>query len=211
MATALSAFFPDFMAELPSCDEVSGERAVRNACIEFCAMSLAVRFEAAQITTTANVAEYPFVPPTDTQVIQVVQVRWNGYELDPVSVDELDDRYAGDWRTKKERSPLGYTQLGRTSLLLVPVPIDTSTLDMTLAIAPTRAAATVDDVLYNIYADTIAAGAKASLMMRPQTPYTNPQLAAANRQKFLSGVSLAKRSAYKSNTRGPLQARMRRI
>ena len=69
----------------------------------------------------------------------------------------------------------------------------------------------IDDVVYEDYADVIAAGAVSRLMVSASKPYTNLQLAQARRQEFLAGLNVARQRASRGHARSNLTVRMRRV
>ena len=88
-----------------------------------------------------------------------------------------------------------------------PATSEVAVFTLIAAHAPTRAATRVADVLYDDYAEDIAAGAVARLLLMPAQPFTNPVLAAPYRKQFRDAVTSAATRARLGM--GPATSRVR--
>ena len=72
-------------------------------------------------------------------------------------------------------------------------------MDVYVSLKPLRSATDLPDILYNDCYQTIAAGAKAKLMVMPEKPWTNPQLASVHAGIFDTGAKSAMRKLFLKN------------
>ena len=86
-----------------------------------------------------------------------------------------------------------------------------SAITMRVALKPTRAATTINDVLLEDYFEIISAGAKYRLLLSQGKPYTSPQLAAVERDFYISGINKAKQRATRGHLRSDLSVKYRTI
>lgn len=184
MATvALTEFLPHVLPQVPGCADILAVHAIREAAIEFCERSLAAREEQAAQTLTAADLPLDVAVPTGARLVKVLAVTLDGSELDVAA-----------WR-----------QPNPTQLTLISPPSASFTLALTVAYAPLRNASSVDDWLYQHYADGIAAGALARLMSMAAMPFANPELAMFKRAAFLSAIDGARIEALHQWRQSSLQ------
>ncbi len=72
-------------------------------------------------------------------------------------------------------------------------------MDVYVSLKPLRSATELPDILYNDWYQTIAAGAKAKLMVMPEKPWTNPKFAGLHSGVFEDGAKSAMRKAFAKN------------
>jgi len=80
-----------------------------------------------------------------------------------------------------------------------------------VALKPTRSATTIDDLIYEEYAETIGHGAITRLALSPNKPYSNAQLAAARNALYTAGLNVARQRAQDGYVRASKQVHIRRI
>jgi hypothetical protein len=200
MATSLSSFLPYVLPHVPGCPKMAAKEEVLRACIEFCEKSLVWKNTPAAINVVSGTATYAISVPSGGQVVKLEALYHNGERLDPMTTRDLEGLYT-DWTTETG-TPLYYTQSVPTSVILVPEPDTsiTSGLRFQGVYKPTRTATTVEDFLYNDYAEEISAGAVARLLATHGKTWTNPDYAPAFMNKFMGGIGLAKIRASKNFT-----------
>ena len=86
-----------------------------------------------------------------------------------------------------------------------------SAITMRVALKPSRTATTINDVLLEDYFEVISAGAKYRLLLSQGKPYTSPQLAAVERDFYISGINKAKQRATRGHLRSDLSVKYRTI
>jgi hypothetical protein len=82
---------------------------------------------------------------------------------------------------------------------------------MRIALKPTRISTTIEDVVYEDYAEIIGHGAKYRLMSAPSKPFTSPDGAAASKIFFDEGVNAARQRASRGYVRSDLRVTIPRI
>jgi hypothetical protein len=216
MAT-LTSFYPYVLPDVPGCPEISVDLALRSSLIEFCEKSLILQRDHDPLTVVAGVVDYDFEPPTGNLVVKIMKAWYKTKELQPVAPDEIDKSELYN-RTFEGAStdgaePKYILQKDERTFSLFPIPKDNAANALTMRVAykPTRTTTTVDDVLFEDYAEVIAHGAKARLFMSPGKTYTNPQLAVAAMDQFGRGVNTARQRAVRGHVRSDLSVQMRRI
>jgi hypothetical protein len=195
-----------------NCPDPLAINAVRDACIEFCDTTGWITYETDPQSILEDVSDYSFDLPEDTTLARILELYVDDVEMTPKSTDDLRAMYGTNWRTQTG-SPHYYTQLNTDEVVLVPQPTATvvDDLKMTVVLKPTRTSTTVDDSVFEWWAETIAAGALMRLLSTAGQPWSNPTDAAARERTFRLGMSEAKRRRQASLTRGPLQVQMRRF
>lgn len=209
-------FLNEVMPHVPGCPTTVAVNAVRNSCIEFCEKSLIMQRDHDLVSVIANIPDYDFEPDTGYVVIKIMRAWFEATPLQPISPDEV-----GSIRVYNKLAegadgtgtPRYIIQKDERTFSVYPVPKDNTSnaIFMRVALKPTRASTQVDDSLYEEYLEPIASGAVARLMLMPAKPYTNPQLALAQKSLFEAGVNQARQRASRGHTRANLGVRMRRI
>jgi len=215
--SAYSAFLDYVMPDVPGCTTQLAEHEIRNACIEFCENSLILQRDHDPVTIVAGIVDYDLEPPTGTLVTRVMKAWYKGTELvqsapDNINKSEVYNRlFTGADVSRSD--PQRILQKDERTFTVYPIPQETATNSLTLRIAlkPTRSSTTVDDVIFEDYAEAIGSGAKARLMMSPGKPYTNPQLGAAEMMLFRQAINTARSRAIRGHMRSDLGVKLRRI
>ena len=73
------------------------------------------------------------------------------------------------------------------------------TMAVYVSLKPLRNATALPDILFNDWYQTIAAGAKAKLMVMPEKPWTNLKVAGLHSQVFDSGANSAMKKVFAKN------------
>jgi hypothetical protein len=211
---SLDEFLPYVVPDCPGISDAGAMEAIISAAIEFCEKSLVLQADHDAISVKTGVVDYDLAPPTDHLICKVLKVWFRHYLLPPNAPDDVD--YAtvyNDFLSTSGGTPRVYFQKDARTLSVWPIPQadEASVITLRVALKPKRGATSVSDVLYEDWADVIAAGAKSTLQMTPGKPYGNPIAAQYNRNVFTAGVNRAMTRANKGNTRANLSVRMRRI
>lgn len=188
---ALSKFLPFVLPHVPTCPDSLAEQALLSSCIDFCVQTLLIQ-EVSTQTVTAGVQDYTVDIPSSSMLLKVLGVMHEDRWLTPNSIENVRSAVAlrGDVGSAqaKDSTPIVYFQKTPSSddISLYPVPVSTVTEGLTIraAFAPTRSATTVDDILYDSWAESIAAGAISRLMLIPNQAFSAAPLAGAYRSQF---------------------------
>ena len=213
MAT-LSDFYKYVIPEAPGCPEITADIAIASSMIEFCEKSLVIQRDHDPLTVVAGVTDYDLEPPTGQLVAKVMKVWFKSSELTPAAPDSINKSevyntlFTG--ADVNRADPSRYLQKTERTISLYPIPKTTSANSLTLRVAlkPTRAATSFDDVLLEDYAEVIAYGAKYRLLSMANKPWTNGPSSAASLALFGSGVNLARQRASRGNSRAELRVRL---
>lgn len=211
------AFLPYVMPEVIGAPEPVVIQAIRNAAIEFCEKSLVLQRDHDPVTVIANVVDYDLEPPTGYLVAKVMKAWLDNIKLDPVAPDFVAD--AGVYNrlyssySAGPSTPRAYVQKDPRSISLWPVADKkyANGLTMRVALKPTRASTTIEDEMFEDYAEVIASGAISRLMMSVDKPYTNAQGAVNHRGAFMAGINTARSRALHGHSRANLSVQLRKI
>ena len=197
-------FLPEIYPEVAGVPHPVAVNAVRNACFDFCRQSLIWNEFQDDETYTAEVAEYQVVAPADAQVVQILSIGLSdGRTLYPQSVDDIV-AVRPQWRSHVGTIEC-YVQSSPDTLRFVSIPDAGGTYTVQAAYAPTRTASSVDDLLYNLYLESIKHGSLAKLKAMSGQPWSDPAGAAAHQQIFVQGISRAVTERTRGNSRASLR------
>jgi len=213
MAT-LSNFYPFVLPEVPGCPEPTVDTATLSALIDFCEKSLVVQRDLDPVTVVKGIVDYDLEPPTNQLVSKILRVWYKGKELSPtapdsISAPEVYNRLFEGANVGRS-DPRVYLQKNDVSVSLYPIPKDTvaNALTVRVALKPTRAAETIEDVLFQDYAETIAHGAKYRLLSMANKPWTNGPGASASFAAYNTGINTARQRASRGGTRADVRIRL---
>lgn len=189
---------------------------IKNTIIDFCEKSLILQTDLDPITTIPTISDYDLEPPNNRLVVKIMKMWFKGVNLDPRALDEIytPSPFNTNSGALVERSdPRFYYQKDARTFSVYPIPNARDSLAITLRVAlkPTRSATTIDDLIYEEYAETIGHGAITRLALSPDKPYSNPQLAAGRNALYISGLNVARQRAQDGYVRASKQVRIRRI
>lgn len=195
---ALTAFLPYVLPYVIGCAQPTAEQFIRSACIEFCARTLMIQDVATQ-SITAGVSEYDIDTPTSSVLNKVLAVMVKDSWITPVSTESVRSglalRGAVGALTPASGEPSCYFQKTPTSsaITLYPVPDYTlaNGLVIRTAFCPSRASTTVDDQLFEDWAEVISSLAIARMLMVPGQSFSNASLAAPHLINYHSGAAAA--------------------
>lgn len=199
---------------VPKCPVASIVTAVKSAAIEFCSRTLMWRVRSTASDIMSGQAQYGMNPPEGCSIAGVIGLEiikdLNLYPLTPTTEDMLNE---GDpsWRLRESPIPTHFFSIDVDDVQLVPEPSEDilDSLYATIAVKPSRDATTCPDFLYEDWAEELAHGALARLMMDPAAAWTNPQAGASHMAAFDSAVLKAKNQALTGKARQGLSVKPR--
>jgi len=168
MAKALNLFGLDVIKDVPGMPMPIVERAVRQAAIEFCEVTLTWRQALADITLADGAASYTLTPPDESRIVTVIYCQQDDVRVLPTTQRLLDDSVQG-WRrdTVKAGTAQWYYLPDRSTISIALRPDATGTLQVLVALKPTWTCRTLPDLLYDDNLDAIRDGALMRLMRMP--------------------------------------------
>ena len=215
------ASYEDFLSrvliEVPGCSEISALLAIKDACIEFCEKSLVLTRDHEPITIKAGEVDYDLEPPSGYLVVKVMKAWLENKPIDPLFPDIVKDAAVYNRAFSSYQAapsiPQRFLQKDERTVSVWPVPDKDypSGLTMRVALKPTRASTTVEDVIFEEYAETIASGALSRLLRSPGKAYTSVPNALDRETQFKQGLNVARQRAGHGHTRSNLSVRLRRI
>ncbi len=210
------AFLSRVLIEVPGCAEISAIQAIKDTCIEFCEKSLVVTRDHDPITIVSGIVDYDLEPPTGYLVVKVMKAWVENNEIQPMAPDvvrnaSVYNRLFSSYQSAPS-TPIRFLQKEERSISLWPVPDKKYSNGLTLRVAlkPTRSSTTIEDVVFEDYAETIAAGALRRLHLSFDKPYTDERRASARQAEFMSGVNVARQRTSHGHTRSNLSVKLRR-
>jgi hypothetical protein len=209
-------FLDYVLPHVPGCTNEMALLEIKNTIIDFCEKSLILQTDLDPITTIPNISDYDLEPPNNRLVVKIMKLWFKGVNLDPRALDEIYTPSAFNTNSGAlvERSdPRFYYQKDARTFSVYPIPNVRDSLALTLRVAlkPTRSATTIDDLIYEEYAETIGHGAITRLALSQGKPYSSQQVGATNNALYISGLNVARDRAQKGYVRASKQVRIRRI
>ena len=210
-------FLDYVMPHVPGCTVNMALHEIKNTIIDFCEKSLILQETLDPVTVVRNTQDYDLEPSKDRVVVKILKGWYKDKRLEAKGTDEINDPSVyssvindvtptrGDPKIVTQKDPRTYT--------LYPVPEETVTNAVTLRVAckPVRDSDTIDDFIYEDYADTIAHGTISRLAISQDKPYFNERLAVARESLYRAGLNVARDRALKSFVRANKQVKIRRI
>ena len=177
------------MPYVPFCPDPLVEQNLRSATIEFCERSKAYVLDMDAFNTISGVYEYDFDIPTGTEVHQVLQMTYDGRDMDPISPRSLEVNYP-DWRDRTGR-PHVYLQKTPSTFWLVPVPQGSFPVIASVALKPSRTSNNIDTTISNQYRDGIIYGTLYRLLRMPGREWTDINAAREYLAQFNNEITQA--------------------
>lgn len=212
-----SDFLDYVMPHVPGCTVNMALHEIKSTIIDFCEKSLILQETLDPVTVIENISDYDFEPSKNRIVVKILKGWYKNRRLEPMGTDEIGDPSVyssvisdveatkGDPKIVTQKDPRTYT--------LYPYPNATVANAVTLRVAckPTRDVETIDDFIYEDYAETIGHGTIARLAISPDKPYYSEKLAVAREALYRAGLNVARDRALKSFVRANKHVKIRRI
>jgi hypothetical protein len=161
--------------------------AIRDVVIEFCKRTKALRVDADAFYTIIGVTSYTLSPPVDTQIIDVLSLKYNNNrQILPTMREELD-RANPNWETL-EGSPNAFLSTRPGEIVLDRIPLEAIIVKPFVAVKPSQSSLGVEDFIFEEFKADIKNGVLAFLFAQPNKAYSNPALAAYYSQLFERNV-----------------------
>lgn len=175
-------FLPAVMLHLPGCPEFTVEDALRTAAIEFCSRTRVWRGRQVTLATTvAGQPDYSILDNPEDAGLNHIQVAWVGdREIGTGTPGDDIDSFPGETNTD-----YSVELIGRATIRLNPAPkLDGEVVKATVSYAPTEVAYGIADALYFRWHEAIEKKAMHDLMIQVNKPWSNPNMAVFNRDRW---------------------------
>lgn len=210
-------FLDGVMPYVPGCPVNMATMAIRETVVELCEKALLLQRDHDPVDVLINTVDYDFDAPTGYRVFKIMKAWYKDRELIPTSPDDIADPALYNQLipgvTISKSDPMIITQKDDLTFSVLPVPKETvrGAITMRVALKPLRSSTGIEDFIFEDYAETVYAGARFRLLTVPAKPYTNPDLALANQNMYVSGLNSARQRATRGFVRASTQIQMRRI
>jgi hypothetical protein len=210
-------FLDGVMPYVPGCPVPMAINAIRESVIELCEKTLLLQRDHDPVDVIANTVDYDFDTQSGYRVFKIMRAWYKDVELVPTAPDDITDPALYNQNIPgielSKDAPRIITQKDDVTFSVLPVPKDTvrSAITMRVALKPTRTSTSIEDFIFEDYAETIYAGARFRLLIVPAKPYTNPDLALANQNIYVGGLNNARQRANRGFVRSNTSVQLRRI
>ena len=183
---SLDTLLPEIMPYVSGCPDITATTEIRNAVISLCAEGLAWQVDGDIETHRAGEAIYDLPLPTAATLAEVIDVYVDGALIRPTPMDQLHLKFQ-NWHTAS--GSISTYFVDGAGIRFVPIPKVDVTVQVRIAVKPSRTASSIEDYLYEKYwEDIIKPGALYRLQVIPKQPWTNPTEAIFHRDLFLTKV-----------------------
>lgn len=203
-----SDFFPYILPYAPSAPDPIAEQCVRLAAIEFCQRTRTWR-DVQEISVTGD--DYEFIAaPSQSQLVELERVwfKSNGEthwtRLTPKPYAEVDQTLK-DSTTADTSQPNVYAQIEPDSIFIAPR--GTGMLRISTFLKPSPESEYCPDLLFDKFTTAIADGALMHLLMIPEQPYSNPNLAALKAGLFNQACDANFAQSVRGQQRAPARTK----
>lgn len=194
MAATWDQFYPDVLLWTPGCPDILMDQELRRTAREFFSRTLAWRAWLDPITVLAATRNYTLVLPVGAEVVRFERATSDGDKLALLSYRDI-----GIDVSVQEADEPGITSSDRKVVWLTKAVPAGVVIKMQATLKPSETAASIPDELFAQHAIAIAQGARARLMMLPDTPFFKPDLAAVAQAEFERAIGTEGAAAYRSN------------
>lgn len=186
-------FLPLVLPYAMTCPEPVAEAHLRWAAIDFCEATRPWRY--VDTLTTTGVNPEPIGIPAGSEIHQIEEAWFDERKLDRVSYVD-----GSPYANMGEGMPSVIYQDGPDAVVLSPTTV--GSLRISLFLKPAVNANTLPDFFLSQYAQAIANGALARILMIPDQPFSEPQRAAV----FAAAFERAKAKNFRAGSAGQQRA-----
>jgi hypothetical protein len=179
----------------PGVPDPVAEQAVLDGAIRFCRESRALRMELDPILVMPGFREYDVEPDT-VEPIEILAAQFDGRNLAAASFEQAKRETPED-----PGQPVAWYQVSPRLVRLFPTPIGRGLLHLYAITEPRTNTTQLDDRIYREWRHGVAAAALCHLLLTPNQPYSNAQLAGRYEARFMDEVARAQAFAGKAQLR----------
>lgn len=199
MATTWDTIIPLLSPDLPGCPDATLKTALAAVAADFCARTHIWRETLDRQYTIPNIAEYDI--EGDAVIEAPLWVVCNDHTL-----THTDARLVNKEDMSSKGEPSMFWVVNDRAIRLFFIPDKKMTLDVTVALKPSRSATGVEDWIYETWADALVSGAIWRLAKVPGKLWSSPEMATAHRLMYEQAVTNARIRDYRTV---PLQVSLR--
>lgn len=197
MTKTWDEFYPYIQPHVASCPEDTITDYLRRAAIEFCERSEVWRRRLETDYTVAGVSDYQLSVPNKALLENITSLFLNDLPL-----SRVDDTSVRNYPGTGTGRPLWYSVHDDAEVRFYPAPDARYPIVTDCVLKPALDATGVDDFVYFTHVMDISCGTLGMLMMIPDKPWTNQEMAAYYNMKFYKAADDAKgRDTRRSNRR----------
>lgn len=202
---SVSAFRSRIAPRVPGCSDSLIDQSVVDTCIDFCDRTLVVKRMLDSFLTKPLQSVYDLDGANQQTVARVMRVWVDSTEITPVDEDALRSPFgfvssvAG--QTNSASMPRFFNETDPGSMSFFPPPDKAYTINMRVALKPSRAAVQVEDQLFENWVEVIMDGAFARLFLIPMQEFSNPILSKYHAAQYEVGINSAMLEARRGKTR----------
>jgi hypothetical protein len=189
MPTRFDSLVTRLSPSVPGCPQPVIEQYVRDSAIDACEKTLAYRHIQNKIPLTNGVYDYPYDPPTNTEVHAFLSATVDGARMRTLSLEEFQDRFP-KWPDSAPADygvPTHISQLDADTFIVGPTPDAAKTYEirMIIAVKPLRTSVEMDTTAFDELENIIMHGALQNLLILPERTWSDRELAAYHAKQFL--------------------------
>ena len=196
---------------VPGCPQPIIEQYVRDAAIAACEKTLAFRHIQSKIALTPGVYDYPYDPPTSTEVHAVLSASIDGNHMTSLPLEVFQDRFPKwpDFTTSEYGIPKYFSQLDADTFIITPTPDSAKLYEvrMVIAVKPLRTSYDMDKTTFDELEDLIMHGALQNLLVLPERTWSDRELAAFHAKQYLFKASERRARANLGASRNTLRVK----
>lgn len=209
----LDAFLSRLLPLVPSCPDPLARQALLDAAIEFCEETQIVQVTSEPQAVTEGLGVYDLDIGSQERVVATTKVWYGTASLSPAPLIHVNAILAYVDSAGGTAAPRGTPQVfyefapGSIGIYPVPKDMQANMLSARVTTKPKRTATQLNDILFDDWAETIVAGAKARIVAIPGQFFSaNP---AKDELAFRVGISKAKGIAIRGRTLSSLTVTQR--
>jgi hypothetical protein len=197
-------WYPQVLVHVPGAPNPLIAQALRTAARKFFRRTRAwVQWLDPVRTTGRASSEYDFDLPTDSELFALEQATQGGR---PYPVQSFRHRTSDPAQFGADQGQGLVSRDLQTFVLTGGMPAS-ERVQVQVVLIPSATATGIPDELASRYLEALAEGAKSELMLTPETPFFNPELAAVANEKFEQAMNEASTQAYRGHTKNVPRAR----
>lgn len=204
---SIDEFFPRVLPYVPGCSEPLARQAILDSAIRYCEKTLILRQSLDSFNTIKNLVSYDLESPNNQmRVARVLSVTIDGKEVKGIFEEDVP------LLSDDEGKPTGFytTRVDSEFVLnLYPKPDRKYKVVVTVALAPTKRATSLEDDLYNVWSDGVIAGAIANIAKVPNMPFSSMDVAMSKEMELAKYMQESRVESYYGRVRGGTRVKTR--
>lgn len=195
------------------CPQPTVVQYIRDAAIEACERTLAWRSVLAPVTLVAGSYQYAYPVPAGTEVHAVFTATINDVRIAAAPLESVCGVYPSwpNMPDAQRAAPRYLVHLDSDTFAVAPVPdaVVPYVMRMIVALKPLRTAVGMEQTVFDELENVIVHGALQQLLVLPEKPWSDRELAGYHAKQFLFKVTERRARADSGSARAPLFVQMR--